>query len=86
MPVAVDLFAGKITSEEADRQVIDLDTWTQGVWPRWNRMGHAERLEMGRLALEVYSDPTFQERQGRLVSELNKAIGRNVTVGPEPTT
>lgn len=63
MPVAASLFAGTITPEEADRQIIQLNNWTDGVWFRWCGMTLDERLEIGRLTIELNANPTFRAKQ-----------------------
>lgn len=75
MPAAANLFTGEFTTKEADRYVSDLYGSRKGLWSRWCRMTHEERLEMGRLALEVYADPRLRAQQDKLIAELDRSIG-----------
>jgi len=75
MPVAASLYTGDYTPEQADREVVELDSWRKGVWSRWRAMTPEARMEMGKLTLEIYADPAFRERQHKLIAGIDEVIG-----------
>jgi hypothetical protein len=72
-PIAAMMVAGKLTPEQADREVKLSAIERPSIEPIWNSMTSEQRVELGCNMIGAYAHPDFASKQDRFVEELKAA-------------
>ena len=72
-PIAAMMLVGKLTAEQADREVNLSAVMRPSLRALWGSMTVADREDLGRNMILAYADPAFAGKQAKLVEELKSA-------------